>query len=178
VKKMSYADCVAECDRKRAEAELVLKQSFEYGIGGRDEVWYNQAMAAIMEQWQTCKDGCYTPPPEGYIPPPEPPYTPEPTPPYTPPSDTPTPTPEPTPTPTPDGAAPSACMIATVFNAISPRLGVLLPPMRKFRDAFLPKIAVQLYYRVSFYILCNQSLCYAPFSRSIPSNKADSSLLW
>ena len=45
---------------------------------------------------------------------------------------------------------PKKCIIATVF------LGedhVLLAPMRKFRDKFLPKLVMDAYYSVSVYVL-------------------------
>ena len=45
---------------------------------------------------------------------------------------------------------PKKCIIATVF------LGedhVLLPPMRRFRDLFIPKLVMDAYYSVSVYVL-------------------------
>ena len=45
---------------------------------------------------------------------------------------------------------PKRCIVATVF------LGehhVFLPPMRKFRDRFLPRLVMDAYYSVSVYVL-------------------------
>ena len=45
---------------------------------------------------------------------------------------------------------PKRCIIATVFLGEDHRL---LPPMRKFRDLFLPKLVMDTYYSVSVYVL-------------------------
>ena len=43
-----------------------------------------------------------------------------------------------------------ACIIATVFLG---EQHPLLPPMRKFRDLFIPKLVMDTYYSVSVYVL-------------------------
>jgi len=45
---------------------------------------------------------------------------------------------------------PKACIIATVFLG---EQHPLLPPMRRFRDVFLPRLVMDLYYDVSVRVL-------------------------
>ena len=46
--------------------------------------------------------------------------------------------------------APKACIIATVFLG---QQHPLLAPMRKFRDLFIPRVVMDIYYCVSVYVL-------------------------
>ena len=52
--------------------------------------------------------------------------------------------------------APRACIIATVFLG---KDHPFLPPMRKFRDKFIPKRLMELYYRSSVFVLRKIGKC-------------------
>jgi hypothetical protein len=133
---MSLEECTKKCQDERWATEQ--KIIYAYMTSQISFETYQSTLAIIYEDYRRCVDQCAAvhEEPPAYIPP----------------------TPTPTPTPTNGAPAPSGCMIAYAFQKISPRLGVLLPPMRKFRDALLPAIAMRLYYRASAYILSNLPL--------------------
>ena len=143
IKYSGMTDSYGHCTIHNVEVppEFYILRVSKSGYATLQHLEWVQAMGTLGgPEYHLSREAPYVPPPEPYLPPYIPPE------PYVPPEEP----PEEPPVEPPEEPPAKACVIATVFLGSQ---HPLLAPMRKFRDLFIPRPVMDLYYSVSVFVL-------------------------